>query len=61
MQLHPDPVGNHCDEFRIGRLAAAVLDGVAEVGIEDIHIPAPQVEAVRSAPAWLEEDEEVFP
>ena len=33
-------VGNHGNELRIGGLAAAVLDGVAEIGVERVDVAA---------------------
>ena len=41
--FEPDPVGDHRDKLAVGRLAAAVLDGVAEVGIEHLDVaPVPR-------------------
>ena len=37
--LQHQPVGDHGDELRIGRLSAVVLNGVAEIGVERIYLP----------------------
>ena len=36
--FQPHVVGDHGDEFGIGGFAPAVLDGVAEVGVEGVQI-----------------------
>ena len=38
--FEPQIIGDHRDKLRVGRLAAVVLDGVAEIGIEHVHVPA---------------------
>lgn len=38
MQLQAELVGDHCDKFRVCRLAAAVVYGIAKVGIERINV-----------------------
>ena len=41
--IQPHLVGNHCNEFAVGRLAPQVVDGIAEVAVEGIHIaPVPR-------------------
>ena len=44
MSIHlifqPQIIRDHGDELRIGGLAAVILDGVAEVGVEGIHVAA---------------------
>ena len=37
-QTQADAVGNHGDEFAVGRLSAGVMDSVAKEGIQHIHI-----------------------
>ena len=40
--IQPHLVGDHCDEFRVRRFSAQVMDGVAEVAVEGVHItPVP--------------------
>ena len=40
--IQPHLVRNHCDELRVGGLAAQVMDGITEVAVEGIHIaPVP--------------------
>ena len=40
--IQPHLIGYHRDELRVGGLAAQVVDGIAEVAIEGIHIsPVP--------------------
>ena len=35
-------IRNHCDELRVGGLAPQVVDGVAEVAVEGVHVsPVP--------------------
>jgi hypothetical protein len=36
-----EPVRDHGDELGIRRLAARVVDGVAKIGIENVHIANP--------------------
>ena len=36
--IQPHLIGYHCNELRVGGLAAQVMDGIAEVAIEGIHI-----------------------
>lgn len=39
----PQVVGDHGNEFRVGRFSAAVLYGIAKVSVERIHItPIPR-------------------
>ena len=38
MDLNAQFVGNHSDEFTVGGLSAAVLNGIAEIGVEHINI-----------------------
>ena len=39
----PQVIGDHGNEFRVGRFSAAVLDGIAKVSVERIHItPIPR-------------------
>ena len=41
--IQPHFVSDHCDELRIGGLAPQVVDGIAEVAVEGIHIaPVPR-------------------
>ena len=41
--IQPHLVSYHRDELRVGRLTAQVMDGVAEVAIEGIHVsPVPR-------------------
>ena len=41
--IQPHLVRNHRDELRVGGLAAQVVDGIAKVAIEGIHItPVPR-------------------
>ena len=40
--IQPHLVSYHCDELRVGGLAPEVMDGIAEVAVEGIHIsPVP--------------------
>ena len=40
--IQPHFVGNHCDELRVGRFAPQVMDGIAEVAVEGVHVsPVP--------------------
>ena len=40
--IQPHLIGDHRDELRVGGFAAQVMDGIAEVAIEGIHIsPVP--------------------
>ena len=40
--IQPHLIGDHRDELRVGRLTPQVMDGIAEVTIEGIHIsPVP--------------------
>ena len=40
--IQPHFIGYHCDELRVGGFAAQVMDGIAEVAVEGIHIsPVP--------------------
>ena len=40
--IQPHLIGYHCDELRVGGLAPQVMDGIAEVAVESIHIsPVP--------------------
>ena len=36
--IQPHLIGDHRDELRVGRLTPQVMDGIAEVAIEGIHI-----------------------
>ena len=41
--IQPHLIGDHGDELRVGRLTAQVMDGVAEVAVEGIHVsPVPR-------------------
>ena len=41
--IQPHLVSDHCDELRVGRFSAQVVDGIAEVAVEGIHIaPVPR-------------------
>ena len=41
--IQPHLVSYHCDELRVGGFSAQVMDGIAEVAIEGIHIsPVPR-------------------
>ena len=41
--IQPHLVGNHCNEFAVGGLSAQVVDGVAEVAVQRVHIaPVPR-------------------
>ena len=41
--IQPHLIGDHCDKLRVGGLAAQVVDGVAEIAVEGIHIaPVPR-------------------
>ena len=41
--IQPHLIGDHGDEFAVGGFAAQVMDGIAEVAIEGIHIsPVPR-------------------
>ena len=40
--IQPHLVRNHCDELRVRWFSAQVMDGVAEVAVEGVHItPVP--------------------
>ena len=40
--IQPHLVSDHCDELRVGGFSAQVMDGVAEVAVEGVHIaPVP--------------------
>ena len=40
--IQPHLVRNHCDELRVGGLAAQIVDGVTKVAVEGVHItPVP--------------------
>ena len=40
--IQPHLVSYHCDELRVGGFAAQVVDGIAEVAVEGIHVsPVP--------------------
>ena len=40
--IQPHLIGYHCNELRVGGFAAQVMDGIAKVAIEGIHIsPVP--------------------
>ena len=40
--IQPHLIGYHCNELRVGGFAAQVMDGIAEVAIEGIHVsPVP--------------------
>ena len=41
--IQPHLISYHCDELRVGRFTAQVMDGIAEVAIEGIHVsPVPR-------------------
>ena len=41
--IQPHLIGNHRDELRVGGFSAQVMDGIAEVAIEGIHVsPVPR-------------------
>ena len=41
--IQPHLIGYHCNELRVGGFASQVMDGIAEVAIEGIHIsPVPR-------------------
>ena len=41
--IQPHFVSDHCNELRIGGLAPQVVDGIAEVAVEGIHVaPVPR-------------------
>ena len=41
--IQPHLIGDHRDELRVGGFAAQVMDGIAEVAIEGIHVsPVPR-------------------
>ena len=41
--IQPHLVGNHCNEFAVGGFSPQVVDGIAEVAVEGIHIaPVPR-------------------
>ena len=40
--IQPHLVGNHCNELTVGGFSAQVMDGVAEVTVQSVHItPVP--------------------
>ena len=40
--IQPHLVSDHCDELRVGGFSAQVMDGVAEVAVEGVHVsPVP--------------------
>ena len=40
--IQPHLIGDHCDELRVCGFAAQVMDGIAEIAIEGVHIaPVP--------------------
>ena len=39
--MEPQPIRDHCDEFAVGRLAARVVDRVAEIGVEHVDVADP--------------------
>ena len=40
--IQPHLVRNHCDELAVGGFSAQVMDGVAEVAVEGVHVsPVP--------------------
>ena len=40
--IQPHLVSYHCDELRVGGFAAQVMDGIAEVAVEGVHVsPVP--------------------
>ena len=41
--IQPHLIRDHCNELRVGGLAPQIVDGVAEVAVEGIHIaPVPR-------------------
>ena len=41
--IQPHLIGDHRDELAVGRFAAQVVDGIAEVAVEGIHVsPVPR-------------------
>ena len=36
--IQPHLIGYHCNELTVGRFAAQVMDGIAKVAIEGIHV-----------------------
>ena len=41
--IQPHLIGYHCNELRVGRFSPQVMDGIAKVAIEGIHIsPVPR-------------------
>ena len=41
--IQPHFISNHCNELTVGRFAAQVMDGIAEVAVEGIHVsPVPR-------------------
>ena len=40
--IQPHLVRNHCDELAVGWFSAQVMDGIAEVAVEGVHVsPVP--------------------
>ena len=40
--IQPHLISDHCDELRVGGFSAQVMDGVAEVAVEGVHVaPVP--------------------
>ena len=31
-------VADHSDKFRVGRLAAGIVDGITKIGVQNIHV-----------------------
>ena len=36
--MQPKSIGNHGNKFTVSRFASCIVDGVSEIGIQDIHI-----------------------